>query len=548
MFALQKPKKFDYIIIQARSRMDTTIVKQTLLACALAIGTLTLGVPTANAQAVVLTSNDGSTSLRGQLIEFTDEQYTIETLVGTLTLNSANVTCTGNACPKIKPQVSELTIEGAGTLAGFLVADLLPGYAQSLNGELSKVNVSGNPTYTVTNTEGEVLTKITLADSSSTTSLTSLLKGQATIALTSRPIKSAEASEFENTGVSIRSSNHEQVIGLDAIAIVTAKENPIDTISIRDAALVFSGAYSNWSELGGVDAPIKLYGAPAESELTDLFITRVIESQGDDEAGLSVNIVATNDVTASVSKDPYAIGYTHFSRSQQAKSLAIRDVCGPATPVNNFTIKAEEYPLTQRLYAYSKSPPSQSHANDLLRYLQSDAGQVIVASHGIIDQRGTSNTVYNQGMRFANAIYSGDAASSSVMLKDMVTQIIDSDRLSTTFRFEMGSNRLDQRAKADITRLVEKLRTTDNPNTIIRLFGFTDSVGDFELNQEVSLRRANQVRDALLDVDATLVDRVNISQSPVTKPHLGVRSIDESKSGWATLTYLLPSSRNMNDE
>jgi len=464
-----------------------------------------------------------------------------------MTIDSAVVKCAGEACPFIEPEFSEFNIEGADTLASSLMADLVPAYAQSVDGQVSEIDVSGSATFTVANTEGEELAKISLADSSSSAGLNNLLLGQTAIALTSRQISSEEAFEFENKGLAIRSSDHEQVIGLDAIAIVTAQDNPIDAISIRDAALVFSGAYSNWSELGGTDAPINLYGPQTDSELAENFVARVIGSQGSNFSGVSENIVTTDNVADRVSSDPNGIGYTHFTDSLPAKSLAIREVCGLATPVNNFTIKAEEYPLTQRLYAYSTIQPGNSPVDNLLRFIQTNDGQVIAGSHGLIDQRGIRNAIDNQGARFVNAINLTDTGPSGELLKYMATQILDNDRLSTTFRFKMGSNQMDQRAKADIMRLAEELRTTVSPGSVVRLLGFTDSVGDFELNQELSRRRADLVRDALIEFDATLSDEVSIQTSgfgeiaPIACNETAIgRSINRRVEVWIGNTGTLP--------
>lgn len=482
-------------------------MKPTLPACALII------CSTASAQEVVLEAIDGSVSLRGQLIEFSDQKYTLDTLAGILKIDSAIVTCSGEACPPIQSQGTGFSVEGTGRLATSLMADLLPGYAQSLDGQVSRADVSGAATFTVVNTENEELAKVSLADSSSSESLNNLLQEEVAIALTSRQTLSEETAEFENAGISIQSFDHEQIIGLEAIAIVTAENNPVDNISIRDAALVFSGTYTNWSELGGVDAPIKLYRPLADSELNDFFIASVIESQGAYIPGLSQDIVTTENVAARVANDPNGIGFTHFSKLSEAKPLAIQDICGLATPINNFTIKAEEYPLTQRFYAYSTSQPDNSTINDLLGFMQSDAGQTIIGSHGLIDQRGISNTIANQGTRFVNAINLSETDASGALLRDLVNQITNSERLSTTLRFETGTSKLDQKAKSDIIRLAEKLQSPDNAGTVVRLLGFTDSVGDFELNQELSLRRANLIRDALIEIDATLSDQVSILPS-----------------------------------
>lgn len=489
--------------------MNELNVKQLVFTCA-----LTLSAAAANAQEnVVLTAIDGSISVQGKLIEFVDQKYTIDTLAGTLTIDSSVVICSGEACPSIRPQLSEFSVEGTGTLASGLVADLLPIYAQSLDGQVSGVNSEDAAAFTVADAQGQTLATISLVDSSSSAGLNSLIQGQAAIALTSRQISADELSEFEKNGEPFESSKNEHVIGLDAITIVTAQDNPLDTISLRDAALIFSGAYSNWSELGGMDAPINLYGPPADSELTDLFVATVIESQGDDISNLSQDMVTNDDVAAVVADDPNGIGYTHFSKSRSAKTMAIEELCGLTKPANSFSIKSEEYPLTHRIYAYSETQSGESQVDALLGFLQSDVGQTIASSHNLVDQRGIKKAVSNQGLRFANAINVGDTEKSHALLRQLVSQVFYSDRLSTTFRFETGSNQMDQRAKVDIIRLVEKLGSQDNSDTVVHLHGFTDSVGDFELNQELSQRRADQVRDALVEVDAKLLDRIKIQSS-----------------------------------
>lgn len=464
----------------------------------------------AHAQEVVLSSNDGTISLRGQLIEFSDQKYTIDTLVGRMTIDSTMVACSGEACPDISPQVSEFSIVGADALVGNIATSLIPAYAQSLDAQVSVNNEADNTTFTLSNSDNEEIAIISVASSSSTDGLRRLQQGQAEIALTTRQLLPEEITEFENQGLTAENSEHEHVIALDAIAIVTSEDNPLGSISIPDVAQIFSGAYSNWSELGGADAPIILYGPESDSELAELFLANVVNSQANHSSGLSQDITSVDNVADSVAKDPNGIGYTFYTKALPAKPLAIRDSCGLATNINSFTIKSEEYPLTQRLYAYYAKQPGNSHIDGLLRFLQSDSGQALVNWHDLIDQRGTYTSLNSQGLRLANAMVTADTDASSMLLKEFANQIIDSNRQSITFRFETGSNQMDQRAKADIIRLSKKLRSLDNTNTTIRLLGFTDSVGDFELNQELSLRRANQVRSALLETYAALANQATI--------------------------------------
>lgn len=473
---------------------DTSINKAAIFACMLVLSTTA-----ALAQEVELSARDGSLSLRGRLVEFVDQKYTIDTSIGRVTVDSNKVLCSGETCPAINSPTSELRIVGLDDMAGRIMQEFLPPYASSINAQINDATDGG---FVLTNTEGEEIAVVSLSDA--------LSSRQAAIALSSKPLLPEEVLELNPEQEVGQSDNSSQVIGLNAITIITAKGNPVSAISASDIAKVFSGEYSNWSELGGSDAPITLYGPQPDSELAKSFKTRIFNAPDNVESQLSEDIFFFENIAQRVASNPNGIGYTYFSNSEPAKILNIQGVCGIATPANSFTIKAEEYPLTQRFYAYRLAQANVEHADTLLRFMQSDEGQDIISANGLVDQRDTSNSIHSQGLRFVSAIAANATTAENELLKEMVTQINGSKRLSTTFRFETGSDQMDPRAQADIVRLVEKLRLPESDGNQVHLIGFTDSVGDFDLNQEVSLRRANQVRDALIEIDAALAERVSI--------------------------------------
>lgn len=476
----------------------TTIYKAAIKAAIFAC-TLVLSTNAALAQEVELSARDGSLNLRGQLVEFVDQKYTIDTSIGRVTVDSNKVLCNGETCPAINSPTSELNIVGLGDIAGKIMPEFLPPYADSIDAQINDATDGG---FVLTNVEGEEIAVVSLSDA--------LSSRQAAIALTSKPLLAEEIQELNPEQQSGQSVDSSQVIGLNAITIITAKGNPVSAISAGDIARVFSGEYSNWSELGGPDAPITLYGPQPDSELAKSFKSQVFNALDTGESQLSDDIFFFDNIAERVASNPNGIGYTYFSNSEPAKALDIQGVCGIATPANSFTIKAEEYPLTQRIYAYRLAQNNVEHADTLLRFMQSDEGQNIISANGLVNQRDTSNSISSQGLRFISAIAANATNAESELLKEMVLQINGSKRLSTTFRFETGSDQMDQRAQADIIRLAEKLQLPESDGNRVHLIGFTDSVGDFGLNQEVSLRRANQVRDALIEIDTALADRISI--------------------------------------
>ena len=72
-------------------------------------------------------------------------------------------------------------------------------------------------------------------------------------------------------------------------------------------------------------------------------------------------------------------------------------------------------------------------------------------------------------------------------------------RLSTTFRFARNSSSLNAKARQDLQRLAAFIRKPEMAGASLVLAGFTDITGSLDHNVELSLARAESVRDALLE-------------------------------------------------
>ena len=81
---------------------------------------------------------------------------------------------------------------------------------------------------------------------------------------------------------------------------------------------------------------------------------------------------------------------------------------------------------------------------------------------------------------------------SSKRVKNMLEKMDGFDRLSTTFRFRTGSSKMDEKARADMNRLIHYLERMPQ-GTKVSMVGFTDDVGAFEANLNLSVQRAEQV-------------------------------------------------------
>lgn len=464
------------------------------------------------AQSVELMSHDESVRINGELLNFDGTNYIIRTSLGELSFAASAVKCNGDACPFIKPPTSEFAISGSKSLSEILIPALINSYSNQLDSRIGVGEIEDGKLFTITDKDEDVLAKIEIYPSNSSTGLSELLQGDSSIALATRPARARETRAFEASNLGdVRQDRQEHVLALDGLLVITSPDNPVRAISQENAALVFGGEINNWSELGGPDAPINVYSRPIESGTGEQFNFLLLRPQGLSLRGDATEISSDTEISRAVATDPQAIGFTSFVHLENAKPLAIEGVCGLQIPATEFSIKTEEYPLTRRLYAYSAERDDPHHVKEFLEFAKSNSAQGAVQQAGFIDHSISTASVDTQGLRFASAIVANKSSSGLPELKRMVADMLSSDRLSTTFRFLTGSSRLDTRATSDILRLAEELERPENAGKIVQLIGFTDSIGDPELNKQLSENRAEQIRDALLAASPALEKQVKFT-------------------------------------
>ncbi len=83
------------------------------------------------------------------------------------------------------------------------------------------------------------------------------------------------------------------------------------------------------------------------------------------------------------------------------------------------------------------------------------------------------------------------------ILRGLLVEMMSSIRLSSTFRFTLGTSQLDSRARDDVARIADYVRNARPSNVVF--VGFTDSIGSFEANAALSLGRAGSVMRAVSD-------------------------------------------------
>ena len=465
--------------------------------------TSALVVPgSAIAQDVTLTSYDGSISLKGRLVEFDGDNYRLATAIGEITIDAFQVACEGEGCPAPELLASEVVIAGSQSIGSELMPALVEGYAFALDADISQSAGASTDALQInmSDLEGRAMADIEIAALGAGGAFRGLLGGDAAIGMSSRPVRPREAQVLEQAGLgNLADPANEHILALDGIITVVHRSNPVRAISTENMAAVFAGQITNWAQLGGPDAPINLYVRDEESGTRSVFESLIMAPAAAQMAERSTVLDSNSELSDAVAADPYGIGFTGFADERNARALGIQEVCGIVTQATPFTIKAEEYPLARRLYLYTTDKAIPPHAKSLLEFATSDDAQDIISSLGFIDQGISSEPVNNQGLRFASSILSAQNTAELLQLRDMAATLVNAERMSTTFRFQPGSSLLDNKAQRDVVRIAEMISRGDFENKDVMLVGFTDSIGRPDLNEALSFRRADQVRQAILE-------------------------------------------------
>ena len=159
------------------------------------------------------------------------------------------------------------------------------------------------------------------------------------------------------------------LIGRDAVAAIVNVANPVEDLSMDQLRGLFTGEITNWSDVGGLDAPVNAYIVTADSATRAVF--RSIVLAGEDYAGAEV-VEPYVRMISTVARDPNAIGQISFSFTFGVDVVRPVSVNGQAASVQN-----PDYPITRPLHIATLGEPSGAVA-EFLDWALSPEGQDVM--------------------------------------------------------------------------------------------------------------------------------------------------------------------------
>jgi phosphate transport system substrate-binding protein len=206
--------------------------------------------------------------------------------------------------------------------------------------------------------------------------IASLIDGTTRLASSSRKIKDRELQGARDSGISL----HETIIAMDGIAVVVNPSNRIQNLTVSQIRAVYTGATSNWKELGGEDLEIVVLSRDTSSGTFEAFEKLAL---GGRKVRPDALVTASNQVVnMTVAQTPGAIGYLGFGYvSDKVRAVNVNGV-DPGIQ----SIRSGRYPLSRPLYIYTRGRPA-GEAKRFLDFLLSEEGQRLVREQGFIDVR-----------------------------------------------------------------------------------------------------------------------------------------------------------------
>lgn len=277
----------------------------------------------------------------------------------------------------------------AGVVALFALMSISSAFVDAVNAAGKYVTIKGSDTmvHLVSTWAEDFMDNHESADISVTgggsgTGIAAMLNGTTDICAASRQMKKQEVEMAEQKKITpVR-----YVVARDGIAVVVNPKNPVSTLTIEQLGKIFTGAYTNWNQVGGPDKPILVLSRESSSGTYVFFQEHVLGKK--DYTTNARLMPATSAIIQAVGEDAWAIGYVGLGYAAEAgdkvKMLAVKaDDKSPAVVPSEATVVSGEYSIARPLQLYTNGDATGT-IKEFIDFCLSPAGQKIVRETGYV--------------------------------------------------------------------------------------------------------------------------------------------------------------------
>jgi phosphate transport system substrate-binding protein len=209
------------------------------------------------------------------------------------------------------------------------------------------------------------------------TGIASLINGTTDICSSSRPMKSAEASQMKQKygkpPIEIR-------VARDGLSVYVHKSNMIKALTIKQLGDIFTGKIKNWKEVGGPNHKIILYSRENNSGTYEFFKEHVLMNKDFDPS--AQHMPGTSAVVGAIAMDEWGIGYggAAYTKGVNEVKVSLQKDSIAYLPTEENILNGK-YPISRFLYFYLRERPM-NEIKQFIDWVISNKGQKVVLDVG----------------------------------------------------------------------------------------------------------------------------------------------------------------------
>jgi len=178
-----------------------------------------------------------------------------------------------------------------------------------------------------------------------------------------------------------------QALARDGFVFITHKDNPVNSLTVKQIQQIYSGKIKNWKKLGGKDEKIRAYQREPNSgsqTAMEQLVMKGIPMRKAPKVMISNGMGSLVEAVAEYQNGSQSIGYTYYYylnnlyKNPNIKVLQVEGI----TPEHE-NLKTKRYPFTAEYCVVIRADePQDSDARRLRDYMLSTEGQKIVEMAG----------------------------------------------------------------------------------------------------------------------------------------------------------------------
>ena len=200
-------------------------------------------------------------------------------------------------------------------------------------------------------------------------------------------------------------------VAWDGLVMITNPANPVRNLTLRQLHEIYFGKITNWSQVGGRDAPIDLYSVFSPNDGVEYSLRTLLFGRGDQQISAPRLYLNTNALEQGIALNPNGLGLSTLSNVAGNPKLRTIPIDGVPPTVAN--IADGSYPLYTPLFLVTNpNSPKAAQTKAFLDFLQTDKAKSVLRDHYVLPyQDGTALASMDQTRR--NKVYSESTASSA---------------------------------------------------------------------------------------------------------------------------------------